>query len=422
MKSNYKKLGPYIREVVEKNSYNQIEKLRGVSIQKCFITSIANTIGTDMTTYKIVKENQFAYGPVTSRNGDKISVALLQESDCIISTSYTVFEIINHNDLLPEYLMMWFRRPEFDRYARFMSHGSVREIFGWEEMCNVELPIPSLEKQKEIVNEYNTIVNRIKLNEQLNQKLEETAQAIYKQWFVDFEFPDENGKPYKSSGGKMKYCEVLDREIPIGWGNKKIANLIGDSVGGDWGRSEAEGNFTHPVLCIRGTDIPNVSSGILDSPPLRYILPKNYSSKGLRTDQIVIEISGGSPIQSTGRAVLVTDSLLKSSAHDMICSNFCRVIKLKNNHYAEFLYRAWRYLYNTGLMFKYENSTTGVKNFDLDGFASQEAILTPATLLIKKFNTIEKKLAKQILITGQENQLLQNSHDLLLSNFILRNR
>lgn len=250
MKSNYKKLGPYIREIVEKNSQNQIEKLLGVSIQKCFIPSIANTIGTDMTTYKIVRENQFAYGPVTSRNGDKISVALLQDSDCIISTSYTVFEINRHNELLPEYLMMWFRRPEFDRYARFMSHGSVREIFGWEEMCNVELPIPHIDTQKEIVAEYNTIVNRIKLNEQLNQKLEETAQAIYKQWFVDFDFPDENGNPYKSSGGEMVYSQTLDKEIPCTWRNGTIDELT-DLIDGDRGTNyPSQGEMLSEGYCL----------------------------------------------------------------------------------------------------------------------------------------------------------------------------
>ena len=232
MKSNYKKLGPYIREIIEKNSGNQIDKLLGVSIQKLFITSIANTIGTDMSTYKIVRKNQFAYGPVTSRNSDKISVALLQECDCIVSTTYTVFDIINHHELLPEYLIMWFRRPEFDRYARFMSHGSVREIFGWEEMCNVELPIPSIEKQKVIVAEYNTIINRIKLNEQFNQKLEETAQAIYKQWFVDFEFPDENGKPYKSNGGKMTFNEALEKNIPKGWDDITVKEFCADMKSG----------------------------------------------------------------------------------------------------------------------------------------------------------------------------------------------
>ena len=144
MKSNYKKLGPYIRVISIRNKDLKINKLIGLSIQKIFIPSISNTIGTDMSTYKIVRKNQFAYGPVTSRNGNKITIALSEEYKvAIISQAYTVFEITNHNELLPEYLMMWFRRPEFDRYARFKSHGSVREMFDWEEMCSVELPVLS---------------------------------------------------------------------------------------------------------------------------------------------------------------------------------------------------------------------------------------------------------------------------------------
>ena len=180
MKSNYKPLGNYIREVNIRDTDESVDLLLGVSIQKKFIPSIANIIGTDMSTYKIVKRNQFAYGSVTSRNGDKISIALLENYDAaIISQAYLPFEIKDTNELDPEYLMMWFRRPEFDRYARFMSHGSAREIFGWEEMCNTRLPIPSIAKQKEIVKEYKVIQNRIALNQQLIQKLEETAQAIY---------------------------------------------------------------------------------------------------------------------------------------------------------------------------------------------------------------------------------------------------
>ena len=184
MRSNYKKLGQFIQQVSIKNSDLRVDNLLGVSITKKFIPSIANIIGTDMTTYKIVKKNQFAYGPVTSRNGDKISVALLEDDEAIISTSYTAFEVIKTNELLPEYLMMWFRREEFDRYARYMSHGSTREVFGWDEMCDIELPVPSVEKQRELVKEYHTITDRIKLNEQLNQKLEDTAQSIYKEWFT----------------------------------------------------------------------------------------------------------------------------------------------------------------------------------------------------------------------------------------------
>ena len=237
MRSNYKKLGTYIRLVNERNSSLTGHELLGVSIKKSFMPSIANTIGTDMSTYKLIRKNQFAYGPVTSRNGDKISIALLDDlENALVSQAYIVFEIIDHNELSPEYLMMWFRRPEFDRYARFKSHGSAREIFDWNELCETELPIPSIEKQREIVREYNTIVNRISLNEQFIQKLEETAQAIYKQWFVDFDFPSEAlakdgvSQPYKSSGGKMVWCEELDKEIPEGWFNVQIQDLIDDEI------------------------------------------------------------------------------------------------------------------------------------------------------------------------------------------------
>lgn len=238
-KSNYKKLGPYIREVDVRNKENIKDNLLGVSTQKKFIKSIANTVGTNFKRYKIVKRKQFTYVPDTSRRGDKIGIAMLEDYDtALVSQAYTVFEIIDTTELLPEYLMMWFRRPEFDRYARYMSHGSVRELFGWEEMCDVELPIPSSEKQQEIVDEYNTIINRIKLNEQLNQKLEETARTIYKEWFVNFEFPmtqeyaesigkpELAGKPYKSSGGEMVWNEELGQEVPKGWIDGKFTDLI----------------------------------------------------------------------------------------------------------------------------------------------------------------------------------------------------
>ncbi len=154
MASNYRKLGEFLRLTDERNSDLSITNLQGVSINKQFIPSIANIIGTDLSSYKIVRKGQFAYGPVTSRNGDKISIALENAEDCIISSSYLSFEIINKKELDPEYLMLWFMRPEFDRYARFMSNGSAREIFDWKCMCDVELPIPSIEKQLKIVHGY----------------------------------------------------------------------------------------------------------------------------------------------------------------------------------------------------------------------------------------------------------------------------
>jgi type I restriction enzyme S subunit len=309
MRSNYKKLGPYIRDVSEKNKDLQVKKLLGVSITKAFIPSIANIVGTDMSTYKIVRTNQFAYGPVTSRNGEKISVALLQEDDCIISTSYTVFEIIDHNELDPEYLMMWFRRPEFDRYARYKSHGSVREIFGWDEMCDVELPIPSIEKQREIVREYNTIVNRIQLNEQMNQKLEETAQAIYKHWFVDFEFPisaeyaasidkpELEGKPYKSSGGEMIFCEELDQEIPKRWSVSRISDFCKDMKNGATPKRDDPEYWDSP-------DIPWIKTGEISNNAIwhaeeyiSHLGHKKSSTQLLPKDTVLMAMYGATAAQ-----------------------------------------------------------------------------------------------------------------------------
>lgn len=185
-RNNYKRLGDYVRLVDVRNRDLAVTNLLGVSISKMFIPSIANTIGTDMSTYKIVEPYQFAYGPVTSRNGDKITFALYKGAEkCIISSAYITFEVIDKEKLDPDYLMMWALRPEFDRYARFMSNGSAREIFSWDDMCEVYLPIPDINEQRRIVAEYQAVEKRIATNEALIAQLEETAQIIYKKTFID---------------------------------------------------------------------------------------------------------------------------------------------------------------------------------------------------------------------------------------------
>ena len=185
MEKGYKILGSYIRLVDERNKNLAVTKLLGVSISKKFIPSIANIVGTDLSNYKIVRTGQFAYGPVTSRNGEKISIAYLDEEDCIISSSYTVFEVENKEELDPEYLMLWFSRPEFDRYARYKSHGSVREIFDWNELCMVELPVPDIEKQRKIVKAYKTITDRIDLKQKINDNLINTTDTIFFKVFLE---------------------------------------------------------------------------------------------------------------------------------------------------------------------------------------------------------------------------------------------
>ena len=219
MKSNYKRLGEYIRQIDVRNKDDDRYDLLGVSVEKCFISSIANTVGTDWHNYKIIKKGQFCYIPDTSRRGDKIGIAHLTDREIgLVSAVYTVFEVWKE-ELVPEYLMLWFKRPEFDRYARFHSHGSVREIFDWEEMCNVELPIPPIEEQKAIVNAYETIERRIALKRKINDNLEATLTAFFTEIFSAAESTEQTKLSELMAFGNGKSRPKTDGTIPVYGGN-----------------------------------------------------------------------------------------------------------------------------------------------------------------------------------------------------------
>ena len=229
MEKGYKILGNYIRLVDERNKNLAVTKLLGVSISKKFIPSIANIVGTDLSNYKIVRTGQFAYGPVTSRNGEKISIAYLDEEDCIISSSYTVFEVENKEELDPEYLMLWFSRPEFDRYARYKSHGSVREIFDWNELCMVELPVPDIEKQRKIVKAYKTITDRIDLKQKINDNLSAQMRAYFKEYTANN--ASITGKLKDYSVMQYGYTETATTE-PVGPKFLRITDIAQNYI--DW--------------------------------------------------------------------------------------------------------------------------------------------------------------------------------------------
>lgn len=219
MKEGYRLLGDFIRQVDVRNTDGKEENLLGVSVQKMFIPSIANTVGTDFTKYKEVKRGQFTYIPDTSRRGDKIGIALLTDYDeGLVSNIYTVFEVKDENELLPEYLMLWFSRPEFDRYARFKSHGSVREIMDWDEMCKVKLPVPSIEKQRSIVKAYNTITDRIELKRKINDNLEATIQAAFDKAFHD-------------AGVSLPETIIKQNKVPQGWTDATVGDFASVQTG-----------------------------------------------------------------------------------------------------------------------------------------------------------------------------------------------
>ena len=243
-KLNYKRIGDYISLVDERNAGHNVKNLLGLSISKQFIPSVANIVGTDMENYKIIRRNQFACSTMQVRRDKKMPVALLEEVDeAIISQAYPIFEVRDEKELLPEYLMMWFTRSEFDREACFHAVGGVRGSLEWEDFENLKLPIPHPDKQCEIVKEYNVIQNRIELNQKLIQKLEETAQAIYREWFV----------------------EGIDLEnLPEGWRVGNLSDLatiiMGQSPEGETYNKDGNGMIFYQGRTDFGYRFPNITT------------------------------------------------------------------------------------------------------------------------------------------------------------------
>ncbi len=267
-KAEYKKIGDHIQLVDERNKGLQVKNLLGLSISKQFIPSVANIVGTDMENYKIIRKNQFACSTMQVRRDKKMPVALLQEvEEAIISQAYPIFEVKDTQVLLPEYLMMWFTRSEFDREACFKAVGGVRGSLEWEDFCDMQLPIPSITKQREIVKEYNIIQNRIALNQQLIEKLEEAAQAIYKHWFVEFEFPDLEEQTLGDlcsliTDGKHGDCED---ELNSGYYFVSVKDLLDGEIIYDNARQITKKDFeeTHKRTSLTAGDILLTNAGTI---------------------------------------------------------------------------------------------------------------------------------------------------------------
>ena len=266
MKSNYKRLGDYIREVNNRNTELRVTNLLGINIDKFFMPSVANVVGTDMTSYKIVKMGQFACNRMHVGRDQRLPVALSRDpNDFLVSPAYNVFEVIDLNALLPEYLMMWFSRREFDRNAWFYTDADVRGGLNWKDFCNMELPVPDIAKQREIVKEYNVLVNRIALNNQLNQKLEETIKTIYKQWFIDVENDNWDIKTLNDlcaliTDGKHGDCE---NQLNSGYYFLSAKDLRDNTLIFDGARQITKKDFeeTHRRTNLKPRDICMVSTG-----------------------------------------------------------------------------------------------------------------------------------------------------------------
>lgn len=305
---------------------------------------------------------------------------------------YHIWKLVEDKDIVDrKWLYYWLMNSVAHMTAS--NHGSVMMHMTKAEMESLEITLPPLATQQRIAAVLGALDDKIELNRKMNANLEAQAQALFKSWFVDFE-------PF---GGKM----------PDGWKKGRFADLIGEMFNGDWGKDEPEKNNQAPVYCIRGADIPNVRMGEIGKMPLRYILPKNLNKKKLVDHDLVVEIAGGSPTQSTGRVAIVRNLLLSKYPHDLICTNFCKAVRPREN-FGIYLYLAWIHAYNLKHYFQYENGTTGIKNLDISALIDNEEIVVPDTETVDDFNAIVGKCFDLIYCNSSESRKLAETRDALL--------
>lgn len=290
-----------------------------------------------------------------------------------------------------------------------IKNNSGSTVFGISAKTfdNIIVYHPIKDIQEKIGNLLYTIDKKIALNKQINARLEEMAKTLYDYWFVQFDFPDTNGKPYKSSGGEMVFDETLKREIPKGWEVKQISHWIKTDKSGDWGKEQQEGHYTVKVNCVRGADINAINSQGNIEAPIRFILAKN-AHKLLSPFDFVVEISGGSPTQSTGRLALISQYVLERFDLPLICSNFCKAISLKDTSYFYQFAFMWSDIYKNNILFGWEGKTSGIKNLLFDNFVNGYfECFPPKEIAEKFFKIIDKNHQEQQLLLKQNHQLTQ---------------
>ena len=289
----------------------------------------------------------------------------------------------------PQFVYYLAISPDFRQIAiQSMVGSSGRQRVQQDVLNNVEIAVPALEEQERIGSFLKRLDDKIALNNKINENLEQQAQALFRKWFIDS--PD-----------------------AASWQVGNFSNLIEETVSGDWGKDKPSGNNTEMVYCIRGADIPEVRMGNKGKMPIRYILSKNYMAKQLTDGDIVVEISGGSPTQSTGRVAAITEALLERYDRRIVCTNFCKAIKPKKG-YSMYIYYYWQYLYNMGVLFSYENGTKGIKNLNINDFIEMEPINIAPKELIDKFGAFCQIIFSKIYENGLENEKLAQIRDLLL--------
>lgn len=298
---------------------------------------------------------------------------------------------VNNSNVLPRFLYYYLtvetKTQQYQTIAE--TSQSTFPSFNKDVIEEMEFPNISLETQQHIVDILGSIDAKIENNQ---EKVDLLLKNLRLQFIVRFT------------------KQELTKSTALSY-------FITETIGGDWGKETAQGNYSERVVCLRGADIPEIASGKNGDPPTRYILPKNLLTKQLAPWEIIVEISGGSPTQSTGRCALITSEMLSNYSTPIICTNFCRAIRCKNPQFAAYVYSLLIAMYNNNLFFNYENGTTGIKNLDLSSILEKEYVYLPSEDELESFYRFTSKTYKQIEQHKTENNKLNELKQLYLKKF-----
>jgi type I restriction enzyme S subunit len=291
-----------------------------------------------------------------------------------------------------------------------------------------EMAVPAISdkvQQESIANALSLLDKRIENNNQIIQETEAMSRLLYEYWFVQFDFPISamlaktlgnpklEGRPYRESGAPMRVNESLGRDIPACWTDQKVSSMIDTIRTGDWGADKKTDSNPIEVYCIRGTDIRSLNGLGVTLPPSRFISAKS-ATKFLKPNDLVIEISGGAPDQSTGRASALTPHVFARFNKPLVCSNFCKAVALANDTGVFFFYHTWSYLYDHRVFFNWEGKTSGIKNFLFESFSESHSVVKPDNETAVLFEKVLGELER-----GKQNAIMQNSYLRELRDWLL---
>lgn len=318
-------------------------------------------------------------------------------------------------EIKAKWLFYYLKSPEGRNQIKSKLSGTTQQYITLDELRNYEILVPPDTIQKHFIGILSSLDNKIELLREQNKTLEATAQAIFKEWFVNFNFPNTLNKPYKTAGGKFVESDL--GIIPDGWTVSVLKDFISEIIPGEWGKKNIDTTYKNEVLCLRGTDLPDIENGSEIRAPIRFVNDAKLLKSEIKSGDLITEISGGTVGQSTGRVVYINKEIVDRIGNRLVSSNFCRVIRLKDSKQQSFIYLYWRMLYDNGIIFSFENGTTGIKNLDLKSFLNFKIVI-PNNAIIKSFCNSVDIIFSKIQVNSAQIKTLSKIRDTLLPKLI----